>query len=640
MSTAETLLKETLSEASAMSAKMFRLRLPFIADLRHYSRDKFYKDLIAGSTLTLVSIPQAIGFALILGLPPTSVILSVVIGGFVSALFFSSHHHVFGPTTSVSLITATAIAANWDLGLDPLPLAAYLAFLIGLVQCLAGLLNFGEITKFISRSVVVAYTAAIGILLITSQLPNFLGFGVPAGQRFVTVLTDVWGALARVNVSMWAIGIGVLTLVIFEGIKRFKKTWPEALIGLATLGLLALGFSYLIDHHHLFGLKRMPFRLVQDEGALMAVFPKFASLPAWHTQMQMLPVLGSTAIAVAIIGMLEATAITKSLAAKSGQRLDPNQELIGMGAGNIAAGLFGLTPGSSSFTRSAVNYQSGAATQLSSMLSSVIVLLILLFVTPVFNYIPVAALAAHLMRVGYKLINKSQIRIAVRSTRSDAVVFVVTLGAAFFLRLDTAIYVGIGMALALFLQKTSTPMLVEYAFNESGVLAELADPEKRTNPQISIIHIEGDLFFGAADLFQEHIRRQAENQNIRVFILRMKNARHLDATTVMAMESLHDYLSQTGRHLVISGCNLDVLRVLKRSGLLMKLGVDNVFPAEVNLTMSTKRALQRASQLLKEEGASAQKADVRIFYDRKQPQPAETGMASGTDTKRPDDYAI
>jgi SulP family sulfate permease len=148
------------------------------------------------------------------------------------------------------------------------------------------------------------------------------------------------------------------------------------------------------------------------------------------------------------------------------------------------------------------------------------------------------------------------------------------------------------------------------------------------------------LFFGAADLFQEHIRRQAENQNIRIFILRMKNARHLDATTVMAMESLHDYLSQTGRHLLISGCNADVLRVLKRSGLLAKIGEANVFPAEANLTMSTKRALQRASQLLKEEGGSAQKADVRIFYDRKQPQTAETGMASGTDAKKPDDYVI
>jgi SulP family sulfate permease len=639
MSTAET-LKETFSDASAMGAKMFRLRLPFVADLRDYSWAKFHSDLIAGATLTLVSIPQAIGFALILGLPPTSVILSVVIGGFVSALFFSSHHHVFGPTTSVSLITATAIAANSGLGLDPLPLAAYLAFLVGLVQFLAGLLNFGEITKFISRSVVVAYTAAIGILLITSQLPNFLGFGVPAGQRFVTILTDVWGALAQVNISAWAIGIGVLTLAIFEGIKRYRKTWPEALIGLATLGILARVFAFFIERNHLFDLQVVPFRLVKDEGALMAIFPKFAGLPAWHAQLKMLPFLASTAIAVAIIGMLEATAITKSLAAKSGQRLDPNQELMGMGAGNIAVGLFGVTPGSSSFTRSAVNYQSGAATQLSSMLSSVVVLLILLLVTPVFNYIPVAALAAHLMRVGYKLINKPQIRVAVRSTRSDAVVFVVTLGAAFFLRLDTAIYVGIGVALALFLQKTSTPTLVEYAFNESGVLAELADPDKRANPQISIIHIEGDLFFGAADLFQEHIRGQAENQNIRIFILRMKNARHLDATTVMAMESLHDYLSKTGRHLLISGCNVDVLRVLKRSGLLAQIGEANVFPAEVNLTMSTKRALQRASQLLKEEGSSGQKADVRIFYDRKQPPTAETGMASDTETKRPEDYVI
>ena len=137
---------------------MFRLRFPFITELRHYSWVKFRADLIAGATLTLVSIPQAIGFALILGLPPMPVIFSVVIGGFLGALFFSSHHHVFGPTTSVSLITAATIAAHADLGLPRSPLAAYLALLIGVMQFLAGLLNFGEVTKFISRSVVMGYT--------------------------------------------------------------------------------------------------------------------------------------------------------------------------------------------------------------------------------------------------------------------------------------------------------------------------------------------------------------------------------------------------------------------------------------------------------------------------------------------------
>ena len=195
MSVAET-VRETLSDAQALRAKMFRLRFPFLTELRHYSWTSLRADLIAGATLTLVSVPQAIGFALILGLPPMTVIMSVVVGGFVGALFFSSHYHVFGPTTSVSLITAATIAANADLGLHPLALAAYLAFLIGVVQFLAGLLNFGEVTKFISRSVVIGYTTAIGILLIASQSPNFLGFQVPAGQGFVAVLTEAstrWG---------------------------------------------------------------------------------------------------------------------------------------------------------------------------------------------------------------------------------------------------------------------------------------------------------------------------------------------------------------------------------------------------------------------------------------------------------------
>lgn len=587
-----------------------RLHFPFVAEFRHYSRDKLRHDLIAGATLTLVSIPQAIGFALILGLPPMPVIISIVVGGFVSALFFSSYHHVFGPTTSVSLITAATIAANPELGLHPLRLAAYLAFLIGLIQFVAGLFHFGEVTKFISRSVVVGYTTAIGVMLIASQFHNFMGFHSQAGERFIADLQVAATMVFSGAFSWWALGIGLLTLAIFWVIKRFRPTWPEALIGLAVLGIAA---RILATVH-----PAVPFKMVKDEGALAAVLPTLVGLPPWHVQVHILPKLMNTAIAIAIIGMLEATAITKTLAAKSGQHLDSNQELIGMGAGNIAAGLFGVPPGSSSFTRSAVNYQSGAASQLSSMLSSVVVLLILLFVTPIFNYIPVAALAAHLMRVGYHLINKPQIRVAIHSTRSDAIVFFSTILVALLVKLDTAIYVGIGVALALFLQKTSTPSLMEYTFNESGQLFELPDKKRRPHPQISIIHVEGELFFGAADLFQEQVRRQAEDDNIRVFVLRMKNARHLDASTVMAMESLHDYLRKTGRYLLISGCSADVTRVLRNSGLLKQIGEENVFPAETNPTLSTRKALMRAQELLPEKG------EVRLFYPSS-PSPAGPG---------------
>ena len=596
---------ELTEEVAAMGSHMFKVRLPFIAELRNYTWGKFRADLVAGATVTLVSVPQAIGFSLILNLPPTPVIVSVIIGGFVGSLFFSSRHHVFGPTSSISLIVAATIAANSGIGLEPLQLAVYLAFLIGVVQLLAGLLNFGEITKFISRSVVIGYSTGIGILLIASQLHNLLGYKVEAGQNFSTNVLQALFDLGTARVYPWAIGIGLLTFAIFWAVRRLRPHWPEALIGLALLGLGAKIFTLYHPAH-------IPFLMVRDEGSLTAIVPAFAGYPFGPKRIHLLPELAVTAIAISILGMLEAASITKGLAAKSGQRIEPNQELIGMGAANIACSFFGAVPGSSSFARSAVNFQSGAKTQISSMLSSAVVLLVLGLVTPVFNFIPVAALAAHLIRVGIKMINWHQIRISCRSTPSDLVVFVVTLGSCLFLKLDTAIYVGIGVSLALFLRKTSTPTLVEYAINETGNLAELRDPNQRPHPQISIIHVEGELFFGAADLFQEQVRILAENQNIRVFILRMKNARHLDASTVMAMENLHDYLSETGRYLLISGSSPEVTRVLENSGLLKQFGRENIFPAEANATMATRNALKRAKELLPGEPA-----DLRVFYDKK-----------------------
>lgn len=588
-------------DVAALTSRMFKVRLPFLAEVRHYNWGKLRADLLAGATLTLVSIPQAVGFALILNLPPQPVIAAVIIGGFVGALFFSSHHHVFGPTSSISLIVASTVAAHSAAGMERLQLAIYLAALIGVIQLLAGLLNFGEITKFISRSVVIGYSTGIGILLIGSQLHNWLGYSVGPGQNF---LTNVWQAITSVvtgEIHPWSIGIGVVTLLVFEAVRRFRPRWPEALIGLALLGIGARVFMIFEPH--------APFRIVQDEGSLTAILPAFAGFHFGTRKLHLLPELAGTALAISILGMLEAASITKSLAAKSGQKIEPNQELIGMGAANIACALFGAVPGSSSFARSAVNFQSGAMSQLSSMLSSVVVLIVLMFVTPVFNYIPVAALAAHLIRVGVKMINWHQIRVACRSTRSDAVVFVITLASCLLLQLDTAIYVGIGVALALFLQKTSTPILAEYTINPEGNLAELSDPAQRLHPQISIIHVEGELFFGAADLFQEQVRAIAENQNIRVFILRMKNARHLDASTVIALENLHDYLQKTGRHLLISGSNRDVTLVLKNSGLLWLIGEANLFPATANPLEATRRALQRAKQLLPNESP-----EVRLFY--------------------------
>jgi SulP family sulfate permease len=579
----------------------------------------------------LVSIPQAIGFALIAGLPPLMVIMSVVVGGFVCALFSSSRHLVFGPTNSISIILAATLYALSGGSLAPAELALVLALLIGVFQLVAGLAQMGKLTQFISRSVIIAYGTAIGLLLAAGQVPHLLGLAAGHGSVF-DALIAVSTHLAHFDLNLFPVYMGVVTLLIFWALEHFFPRLPAELIGLVFLSLLT----------QYFGLGELGIRTIQDEGALAAAIPSFLGMPFGRSEWAVVPPLISAALAIAILGMLEAVSISKTLAAKSGQRLDTNQELVAMGSANIANSLFGAMPGSASFARSAANLHSGAQTQVSALLSSVIVLGALFFVAPLINYIPVPSLAAHLIRIGLKMLNRDQIRIAWRSTRSDAIVFTVTLLAAFFLKLDTAIYVGVGVSLALFLRKASAPSLVEYGFNEQGQLAEIDSRTHRGNSAISIVHVEGELFFGAADLFQEQVRLLADDAGIKIVILRMKNARHLDATSVMSLLQLHDYLRQTGRHLLISGINPDVERVLRKSGARSQIGRENIFPAEANLTMSTKRALLRASQLLQQAG-SAPSAGVRIFYDRNReastatadPTPARAG-----DHDKPGDYQI
>jgi SulP family sulfate permease len=591
-------------------------RFPLREELRSYSWAKLKDDFLAGSTVSLVSIPQAIGFALIAGLPPLMVIMSVVVGGFVCALFSSSRHLVFGPSNSISIILAATLHALSGGSLAPAELALVLALLIGVFQLVAGLAQMGKLTQFISRSVIIGYGTAIGLLLAAGQLPHLLGVSVGHGGLF-DALKLLAGHLVHFDFNPYPLCMGVVTLLIFWAVERFFPRVPVELIGLIFLSLFT-------QHFHLGDLG---IRTIGDVGALSAALPSFIGMPFAKSDWSVVPPLISAALAIAILGMLEAISISKTLASQSGQRLDANQELVAMGSANIANSFFGAMPGSASFARSAANLQSGAKTQVSALLSSLIVLGALFFVAPLINFIPVPSLAAHLIRIGLKMLNREQMRIAWRSTRSDAVVFAVTLLSAFFLKLDTAIYVGVGVSLALFLRKASAPSLVEYGFNDQGQLAEINGDTRRSNAAISIVHVEGELFFGAADLFQEQVRLLADDDGIRVVVLRMKNARHLDATSVMSLLQLHDYLTRSGRHLLISGINPDVDHVLRKSGARRQIGAENIFPAEANLTMSTKRALLRASQLL-QQGGGASPAGVRIFYDRNRDN-AVSGDAAG-----------
>jgi SulP family sulfate permease len=268
-------------------------------------------------------------------------------------------------------------------------------------------------------------------------------------------------------------------------------------------------------------------------------------------------------------------------------------------------------PCSGSLTRSALNFQSGARTPLSAFFNGLLCLIGALTLGHLVGYIPRASLAVLIICVAISLINRRNIRICLSATGSDALVFLVTLSATLLVPLHVAIFTGVGMSVVLYLRKVSQPTLIEYEFNQEGNLAEAARPGVRANPAVSIVHVEGELFFGAADLFRTQIQRTCSDPNLRIIILRLKSARHLDATCVIAIEELVSLLRRDGRDLLISGVMKDVYRVLRDSGLIDTIGKDNIFPASPsNPNLATRNALKRAQQIL-----GTTEADVKIFFD-------------------------
>jgi SulP family sulfate permease len=268
-------------------------------------------------------------------------------------------------------------------------------------------------------------------------------------------------------------------------------------------------------------------------------------------------------------------------------------------------------PASGSLTRSMLNFASGAVTPIAAFLSGLLCLIGALTLGPYVGLVPKPVLATLVVAVAVALIQPRQLRICLYATRSDAVVLFITFGSTLMMPLHVAIFVGVGASVALYLRKASRPNLVEYEFNEEGNLAEAEKGSDRQNPSISIVHVEGALFFGAADLFRTQIQRICKDPNLRIIILRLKNAHHLDATSVMALEELIGVMRANGRDIIISGAMKEVYRVLKNSGLVEFIGRENIFPGSTrNPNLSTRNALKRAVEIL-----GGQKADIHIYFD-------------------------
>ncbi len=535
-------------------------------------------DTRAGFNVALLAFPQGMAYALIAGLPIQYGIYGSAIAAVVAPIFAKSHYITLGPTNATSVMLLSAFAGIGIAGTQMLSLVPLLILMVGLFIVVGAYFKVANFVQYISRSVITGYITAAALLIIANQIPKVLGLNlVKNGATFYDSLTLMISSIGSIH---WlTVAISLTTMVLYAALNRFFKTLPNVAICLITLSVLT---ALIIGQD-------------TDVAFLSSINASNWSLQAPSLALKDIQLLASSALAIALLCILEGLSIGKSLAAKTGARLDGNQAMFSIGMANIGCAFLSGMPASGSLTRSSLSATSGGRSVLSSFISGALIFIGAFVLGPYTHFIPQCTLAVLVIAIGISLLNKHAIRIVTRSTKSDAIVFGTTFISGLLMPLDSAIYTGVGISIILFLKKVARPEMVEYAFNDQGYLAEVETPEQRRTPEVSIVHVEGELFFGAADLFRDQMRRVCEDPNLKIVVLKMRNAHNMDATAVMALEELLLYMAGKNRYLILSEVKADLIRVLQNSGLYDTIEGRNIFTDEPsNPTLSTAKALKRA----------------------------------------------
>lgn len=492
-------------------APWFLRCFPFLAWGRALDRATLRADFLAGLVGAMLVLPQGVAFATLAGLPPQYGLYAAMVPAVVGALWGSSRHLVTGPTNATSLVVFATLSPLAVPGsAQYVELALSLAFLAGAIRLAMGLAGLGALVNFVSHTVLVGFTAGAAMLIAGSQLPNFLGVAVPAGQGFFGGLVALAGQLHAAQ--PWVAVVGGATLLAGVACRAWRPRWPYMVVALLA-GSLVAAVIELLPGAAPTGIRTL--------GALPRSLPPL-SVPdlAPETLQRLL----TPALAVAIIGLTEAMSIARSLALKSGQRVDVNQEIVGQGLANLAGAFFSAGPASGSFNRSAANLEAGARTPLAAVFASLFLVLLLALVAPLAAYLPVAAMAGVLLLVAWGLVDRVQIRTILTASRPEAAVMLATFAATLVLPLEFAILLGILLALVQFLHRTAKPalrVLIPDAAHPARRMSVVRPGEERECPQMKLLRVEGALYFGAVSHLEDTLHQIAEQEPARRHLLIM-----------------------------------------------------------------------------------------------------------------------
>ncbi|UCH25994.1 MAG: solute carrier family 26 protein [Trueperaceae bacterium] len=536
--------------------------LPAVSWLRRYKRRDLFGDLSAGLIVAIMLIPQGMAYALLAGLPPVTGLYASTVPLVVYALFGSSRQLAVGPVAIVSLLTFSGVSLIAKQGTaEYLALAALLALMVGVIQALLGLLRAGFITNFLSHAVVSGFTSAAALIIGLSQLKHLLGVGLHSSHGVFPLLAEALQRLAETNLVTLTIGMG--SIIFLLTLKRLAPRFPAPLV--------VVGLGSLIVY-----LFRLDQRGVGIVGEVPAGLPSVA-LPA--LSLDAVAALLPVALTIAFVSFMESIAVARSIAAKERDKVDANRELIGLGLANVVGSLFRAYPVTGGFSRSAVNYQAGARTPLASIVTALLVVLTLLFFTPLFTYLPKAVLAAIVMVAVFGLIDLKEPRQLFRLKPVDGWTLVITFAATLLVGVEQGILAGVGFSLLVFVWRSAYPHTAELGYlpKEDVFRNVRRYPEAETFAGVLMTRVDASLYFANMAFLERRMADAiADRPELKHIVIDFSAVNDVDAVALETLAERRRELAEQGIDLYLASVKGPVRDLMVKAGWVETWG-DTIF---------------------------------------------------------------
>jgi len=539
---------------------------PFLKWWPHVTKKTLMDDLLAGLTGSIVALPQGVAFATIAGMPPEYGLYTGMIPAIIAALFGSSWLLVSGPTTAASVVLFSSLSLHATPGSpEYVQLALTLTMMVGMIQLVMGVARFGALVNFISQSVVIGFTAGAALLIATSQLKHLLGLSLPRTQYFHET---VHALVIRANeINPYALLVGTITIISGILCKRFCPRFPFMISSMLIGSLSALTLQWTLGADT---------TQIATVGALPSHLPP---LSAPHFTLENFRMLAPAALAMTLFALTEAVSIARSLADRTGQNLDGNQEFIGQGLSNIIGSFFSGYVATGSFNRSGLNYQAGAKTPIAAIFAGGLLIVLVILVAPLAAYLPNAAMSGILLLVAWGLFDQQHIKKVFTTSFSEAVIMMVTFVGTLVLALEFAILLGIMLSLVIYLNRTSHPhILTRVPDSRLPGRPFVTDPALPECPQLKIVRIDGSLYFGAVNHVREELQRiLLNNPDQKHLLIVARGMNFIDMAGAEFLVHLARERYANDGQLYLLGIKEGICSYFKLVNYFLEIGTDNIF---------------------------------------------------------------